>query len=176
MVYQRAFLIAAALIQRGDEILLVRQQGPDDAAAFWALPGGVVEKHELLTEALVREVLEETGLKISKIARLLYVTQFDNPLSQSLRGGDEVVQPYQSVAFVFQASEWEGELHGDDPDRFVREVGFFSIRDAISKLGQLPFRVMREPIIAYLHGEIDAGAMWIYRRDVNMGDQLVVRL
>ena len=48
----------------GDEVLLVKQQGPEDLEAHWALPGGVAEPGALLVEALVREVREETGLQV----------------------------------------------------------------------------------------------------------------
>ena len=56
--------IVSALVRLGDEVLLVKQQGPEDLEAHWALPGGVAEPGELLVEALVREVREETGLQV----------------------------------------------------------------------------------------------------------------
>lgn len=39
------------------------------------LPGGTVDEGEALVEALVREILEETGVK-PKVGKLLYVHQF----------------------------------------------------------------------------------------------------
>jgi ADP-ribose pyrophosphatase YjhB (NUDIX family) len=47
----------------GDELLLVRR-GHGPAAGSWSVPGGRVELGETLHEAVVREVAEETGLRV----------------------------------------------------------------------------------------------------------------
>ena len=47
-----------ALVERAGELLLVRQDGQ------WMLPGGEVERGESHAEALVRELAEETGIRV----------------------------------------------------------------------------------------------------------------
>lgn len=55
-----------ALIFRRDSILLV-ERGREPLKGHWSLPGGLVETGELLTAAVEREILEETGLHIKPL-------------------------------------------------------------------------------------------------------------
>ncbi len=48
----------------GSQVLLV-QRGGQPLAGYWSLPGGGVETGERLEEAIAREVLEETGLRVT---------------------------------------------------------------------------------------------------------------
>lgn len=169
-------LIVAALIRRGDKVLLVREQGPDDPEPFWVLPGGVVESGELLSEALVREVREETGLEVSGPVSLLYVAQWHNPTARVGSPGQVPHAGDSATAFVFEVSDWASELHVRDPDGLVSEARFWPLPEAIALLEAIPFRVMREPIIAHLRGEADCGAVWLYRRQADGADELVARL
>jgi 8-oxo-dGTP diphosphatase len=60
-----------ALIFRGPgrrgPILLVKRGGTP-LKGFWSLPGGLVETGETLEEAVRREVLEETGLRVKPVS------------------------------------------------------------------------------------------------------------
>lgn len=158
-------LIVAALIRQDDQILLVQQQGSDDLSASWALPGGVVEAGELLTEALVREVCEETGIKVTQVGQLVYVAQLDNPIERR-----------HSITVVFEIRKWDGALHPADPDDVILQTRFLIDLEAVSKLQELPRRVMREPIVAYLRGETSPGSVWLYRHRPNGDDQLIAQL
>ena len=64
----------------------------------WGLPGGYVEAGESVTQAVAREVLEETGARIEP-GRLVGV--YSDPCRQVIRyaGGDRV----QSVNLCFEA-------------------------------------------------------------------------
>lgn len=53
--------VGAVVVHDGSLLLVRRGHGP--AAGEWAVPGGRVEWGEMLAEAVVREVAEETGLE-----------------------------------------------------------------------------------------------------------------
>lgn len=62
-VERRAVAAVSALVEWEGKILLVKR-GRMPARGRWSLPGGAVRWGETLREAVVREVLEETGIKI----------------------------------------------------------------------------------------------------------------
>lgn len=51
-----------AIAVDADRLLLIRR-GHGPAAGTWSVPGGRVETGEMLAEAVVRELLEETGVE-----------------------------------------------------------------------------------------------------------------
>lgn len=68
-----------ALIQ-GGTILVVRHVEP--TRSYWTLPGGGVEAGETPAEAAVREVREETGLRVRAV-RLLWEGTYGNGAKRS---------------------------------------------------------------------------------------------
>lgn len=54
--------IGAIILRRGRVLLIERARPP--AEGQWSLPGGVLEPGERLADAVRREVLEETGLRV----------------------------------------------------------------------------------------------------------------
>lgn len=62
----RPYLAVSAAIVRDGRVLLVRRARPR-AHGVWTLPGGVVEAGETLSEAVAREVREETSLAIAPV-------------------------------------------------------------------------------------------------------------
>ncbi|MBX9744385.1 MAG: NUDIX hydrolase [Chlamydiales bacterium] len=57
--------VTTAFLQQGDRILVLQRAKKDSQHKLWGIPGGKIEKHETPLEGLVREVNEETGLKIA---------------------------------------------------------------------------------------------------------------
>lgn len=68
VAWGQSVVTVAAILRRADRVLLVRETRAE--IEVWGPPGGVVEPGELLTEAVVREVNEETGLLVERIGPL----------------------------------------------------------------------------------------------------------
>lgn len=69
-------LCVGAIAVDADRLLLIRR-GHGPAAGRWAVPGGRVERDELLAEAVVRELWEETGVEAVCGELLGWVERFD---------------------------------------------------------------------------------------------------
>jgi mutator protein MutT len=57
--------VGAVIVQDG-RVLLV-QRGTEPARGRWSIPGGLIDIGESLTDAVIREVREETGLQVEPI-------------------------------------------------------------------------------------------------------------
>jgi ADP-ribose pyrophosphatase YjhB (NUDIX family) len=64
---ERPFLAVSAAVIRDGHVLVVRRARAP-ALGLFTLPGGVVESGETLTQAIIREVREETSLAIEPVA------------------------------------------------------------------------------------------------------------
>ena len=57
-------LVAAAIIQRGDRVLLGLRPMRSPLPGAWEFPGGKVEPHETAEQCLVRELQEELRISV----------------------------------------------------------------------------------------------------------------
>jgi 8-oxo-dGTP diphosphatase len=145
-------------MRRGDEIVLVRQGAPGEEP-FWALPGGVVDEGELVPEALVREVREETGIEIAPPTRLAFVRQIDNRRLEALVGGGPG-EGYLVTVWVFDIERWDGNLDARDPDGFVTEARLVPVREAVDRLRRTHWLGLAAD---YLEGRIEPGSLHFER-------------
>ncbi|WP_054957340.1 8-oxo-dGTP diphosphatase [Paenibacillus dakarensis] len=91
------------LVKNEDKVLLVNRP-QNRGFPGWIGPGGKVEFPESLTEGAIREVWEETGLRVKE---LVY------------KGLDEFVDPkqnYRYMVFNYLATSFEGELLDNPPE------------------------------------------------------------
>ena len=96
------------------QLLLIKRK-KDPFQNGWALPGGFVDEHEDLETAAIRELAEETGIKISKAEQL---QAFGKP-HRDPRGH------MVSVAFFAYADEHAIAIAADD----AADAQWFAIND-----------------------------------------------
>jgi 8-oxo-dGTP diphosphatase len=94
-------------LEQEQQVLMIHRQKRDEHQGLWLAPGGKVEPNESPLEAALREVEEETGLRIQE-TRLRGMLTFPD-LGDSPFGDEWHV-------FVFYASRWEGSLRADCPE------------------------------------------------------------
>jgi bifunctional NMN adenylyltransferase/nudix hydrolase len=128
--YPPTFVTADAVVVHSGHVLLVRRQA-EPGKGSWALPGGFVRQHETVLDACLRELREETRLKLPlPVLRgsLAGRQVFDHP-ERSLRG--------RTITHAFHFSIASGELPpvkgGDDADK----ARWFAIADALEMGPQL---------------------------------------
>ena len=96
---EQAIFVNMCMITREDQVLVIDRKKPDWPGITF--PGGHVEKKESFVESVIREVYEETGLRI------------ENPvLCGSKQFQDK--QDARYVVFFYKASRFSGELKSSD--------------------------------------------------------------
>lgn len=141
--------VAAALLRRADHIVLVCEQR--DGEEIWSVPGGGVERGELFQEAVVREVAEETGLRVASVGPLACLVNTTSDRYPS------------TVVCTFECTDWDGDITVRDPDGKVTGAVLLPLEDAKKVLEtSSASRPEIEPLLAYLDGA-PAGRVWAYR-------------
>ena len=113
MNYKTPRITIDGIIIKDQKILLVKRKN-DPFKDKWALPGGFVEYGEKTEDAVIREVLEETGLR-TKITQLAGV--YSDP-NRDPRG--------HTITIVYMLDIIGGELKaGDD----ASDVKFFNAEE-----------------------------------------------
>ncbi|HTV94311.1 MAG TPA: NUDIX hydrolase [Verrucomicrobiae bacterium] len=137
--------LATGLAIRDGRVLLVASRYRSHAQALWNLPGGRVASGELLRDAVVREVAEETGLR-ANVSELAYV-------SESYDGTRHVF----NATFLIDVSGSIAEPASDDHVEAVEWVPIDRLAERIS------VAVVRDPLVHFLrdrtryYGFADAG-------------------
>ncbi|MGC4939433.1 NUDIX hydrolase [Kribbella sp. DT2] len=101
--YHTRLAAYALIVDDAEQVLLTWYNGSGRGEACWSLPGGGVEYDETVEEAVVREVLEETG----------YQVVLHEPLAvHSFTAGAEPDRPlpFKSLRVVYRASIVGGSL------------------------------------------------------------------
>ena len=122
VIYYDPKLAATVVVERDDRVLMVRR-AIQPGIGLWSLPGGYVDRGEVVEKAAAREVLEETGLHVNITGLLGLFSEEGHPV----------------VLAAFNAQEVGKEEARPGPE--VSELGFFLLDDLP------PLAFPRDPII-----------------------------
>ncbi len=104
----------AALIRRGDRLLLVRRAAGGDLSECWELPGGKADPGEHPAQALKRELQEELGIE-ADVGTPVGEAQFVH------RG-----ERYRLIGYEVVVANSEVALHEHE------EYGYYTIDEALN--------------------------------------------
>jgi 8-oxo-dGTP diphosphatase len=79
-------------VLRDGKVLVVRRAADDYLGGVYELPGGGVDPGETIAESAVREVLEETGLKVRRIVGLSEGFDYQTPVKPKVRQINVIVE------------------------------------------------------------------------------------
>ena len=104
------FMGVGGVVIHEDKVLLVKlTYGP--AKGMWLIPGGLVDRGETLQEAVKREILEETGVKVQPRGIV--------GIRSMVRAEDQLTDLY--CIFMCDVEMSPEELAKDDPE--IAEIG-----------------------------------------------------
>ncbi|GIK51814.1 MAG: NUDIX domain-containing protein [Planctomycetaceae bacterium] len=111
----RPVVAARGIVYHEGRVLLLRAQEP--GRTYYFLPGGHVAHGERLADAVVREVREETGLRVT-VERPLYVREFI--ASRHARRPASMPKSHHALAVIFLC-----RLDEPTDGRAVQQLGHF---------------------------------------------------
>ncbi len=127
-------VVAIALIDTNRRILLQKRRAQSSHGGMWEFPGGKIEPRESPESALLREIEEELGLKLSVESLMPVAFSSDPRIPPAPR------EPY--VILLYTCREWQGEPLCLDADA----LGWFTHAQAV----ELPMPPLDIPLLRAL--------------------------
>ena len=102
MQKQISLVVACALVDEDNRVLIARRPEDKHMGGLWEFPGGKVEPGELPEEALIRELGEELGIDVTESCLA--------PLTFASHGYDG----FHLLMPLYVCRQWDGEVEARD--------------------------------------------------------------
>jgi 8-oxo-dGTP diphosphatase len=145
---ERPIVGVGAVVFDGDQIVLVRRGSPP-SYGVWSIPGGAVEVGETLEEAVVREVGEEIGLKVTAEEVVAVLERI------FLDSAGKVEYHYVLVDFRCRSTGGSLRVSGD---------ALSCVRVPLESLGDYSLSQETREVIQRAHGSLHGKAPLVYMR------------
>lgn len=125
------FQTTDAVVIQGGHILLI-QRGHAPGKGLWALPGGFLNPRERLDDGVIRELVEETKIKVPEIVLrkgITYNEVFDHP-DRDLRGRTI------TMAYLIELDGGNGELPRVKGSDDAKKAKWFKLSE-VEEMGEL---------------------------------------
>lgn len=109
-------LSTGVAVIRNGKILVVRREPGDYLGGSFELPGGGVDAGESLAESVTREVLEETGLRVSKVVGMFPGFEYTTPVKPKVRQLNFIVQTENDEVVLSDEHDTYRWIEADDID------------------------------------------------------------
>lgn len=122
-------LRSCGILIKGDSILLAQLLSPITNELIWTPPGGGVKLNEKLEDAVKREFIEETNIKVS-VQKLLHINEI-------------IENRFHTVEFFYLVKYESGNLKlGEDPeleckDQILKKIKFIT-REELNRIDVFP--------------------------------------
>jgi 8-oxo-dGTP pyrophosphatase MutT (NUDIX family) len=119
-------LVSKVIIFKGSKILLLKRNShhvTDESPWTWDLPGGHINEGETAYAASVREVLEETGLRLNFILRL---------------GKDSNIG---KLTYFYVSDDWVGQIQLSDEHEEYTWAGLSDLAGFEEKVGSMYYKM-----------------------------------
>ena len=114
------------VLERDNQVLLLKRANTGWMDGFWHVPGGSLEENESLAHAIVREAHEELDIIIDQThVKLVYVMHLNK----------------QTMGFYFLAPEWKGEPKNNEPN-LASDIAWFDLNNLPEKMSPFARKVI----------------------------------
>ena len=136
--YPRPAVTSDCVVMTKEEVpkVLLIQRGADPFKGAWAFPGGFMNMDETTEQCAIRELEEETGLKVAKVHQIGAYSKVDrDPRGRTI-----------TIAYLAIIDSPENVIGQDD----AAKAEWFPITD-LPHLAFDHYDIMKDAIVAYAH-------------------------